>query len=192
MKKHGLLLVKSNPPIQLEEEFNAWYDSEHLPERLSVPGFNSANRLVEVEDKRSYLALYELDSVAVLDTPAYLRFSGENFTPWTKRIVPACNFVRVVAQLVRSKGAPQSQPSHTLLLQLQIDCDKEIETSIDDALEKLSHANVYRIRVFQVLEVAETEIYCVMDGNGPLDELLKITDFAAGVTQISSHIYIPY
>lgn len=192
MKKDGLLLVKSNPPVQLEEEFNAWYDSEHLPERLSVPGFNSASRLVEVEDKRSYLALYELDSVGVLDTPAYLRFSGENFTPWTKRIVPACNFIRVVAQLVRSTGAPQPHPSHTLLLQLRIDCDKEVETWIDDALAKLSHSNVFRIRVFQVLEIEETEIFCVVDGNGPLDELLGITDFGAGVTQVSSHIYIPY
>lgn len=192
MKKDGLLLVKSNPPAQLEEEFNAWYDSEHLPERLSVPGFNSAIRLVEVEDKRNYLALYDLDSVGVLDTPAYLRFSGENFTPWTKRIVLACNFIRVVARLVRSAGAPQPHPSHTLLLQLRIDCDKEVETSIDDALAKLSHANVCRIRVFQVLEIEETEIFCVVDGNGSLDELLEITDFADGVTQISSHIYIPY
>jgi len=28
----------------MEEEFNAWYDSEHIPERLSIAGFRSARR----------------------------------------------------------------------------------------------------------------------------------------------------
>jgi len=38
----------------MEEEFNAWYDSEHLPERLAIPGFRSAR-------EGKYLATYELD-----------------------------------------------------------------------------------------------------------------------------------
>lgn len=82
----GLLLTLTEPPPAMEEEFNAWYDEEHLPERLSIPGFRSARRWV-AEVRRGegkYLATYELDSAAVLDSAAYLaRF--RNQTPWSKR-----------------------------------------------------------------------------------------------------------
>jgi hypothetical protein len=76
----------TEPPPQMAEEFNAWYDLEHLPERLSVPGFRSARRWV-LDGKPGdgkYLATYELDSLAVLTSPAYLaRFA--NPTPWSRR-----------------------------------------------------------------------------------------------------------
>jgi hypothetical protein len=81
MAHRGLLLTLTEPPPAMEEEFNAWYDEEHLPERLAIPGFRSALRWVS---GRSYLATYELDSPGVLESPAYLaRF--QNQTPWSRR-----------------------------------------------------------------------------------------------------------
>jgi hypothetical protein len=77
----GLLLTLTEPPAAMEEEFNAWYDEEHLPERLAIPGFRSARRWVF---ERTYLATYELDSAKVLQSPAYLaRFNNQ--TPWSRR-----------------------------------------------------------------------------------------------------------
>jgi hypothetical protein len=84
--KRGLLLTLTEPPPAMEEEFNAWYDEEHLPERLAIPGFRSAQRWVAdvSPGKGKYLATYELDSAAVLESSAYLaRF--QNQTPWSKR-----------------------------------------------------------------------------------------------------------
>lgn len=79
--KRGLLLTLTEPPPAMEEEFNAWYDTEHIPERLAIPGFRSARRWVA---DRTYLATYELDSAKVLQSPAYLaRF--QNQTPWSRR-----------------------------------------------------------------------------------------------------------
>jgi hypothetical protein len=86
MTRLGLLLTLTEPPPAMEEEFNAWYDEEHLPERLSIPGFRSARRWVAdvAPGGGKYLATYELDSAAVLSSPAYLeRF--RNHTPWSKR-----------------------------------------------------------------------------------------------------------
>jgi len=77
----GLLLTLTEPPPAMEEEFNAWYDEEHLPERLAIPGFRSARRWVS---ERTYLATYELNSAAVLTSRQYLSFF-ENPTPWTRR-----------------------------------------------------------------------------------------------------------
>ncbi len=82
----GLLLTMTEPPPAREEEFNAWYDSEHLGERLAITGFRSARRwLADVAPgEGKYLATYELDSPAVLYTPEYLaRFEGAS--PWTRR-----------------------------------------------------------------------------------------------------------
>ena len=50
----------SDPPAEFEEEFNAWYDTEHVPERLGIPGFESGLRYVSADRPRRYLALYDL------------------------------------------------------------------------------------------------------------------------------------
>ena len=70
----------------MEDEFNAWYEDEHLPERLAIPGFRSARRWIAEgrPGEGKYLATYELDSPGVLRSPEYLaRF--ENPTPWSRR-----------------------------------------------------------------------------------------------------------
>lgn len=102
MTRLGLLLTLTEPPPAMEEEFNAWYDEEHLPERLSIPGFRSAQRWVAdvAPGEGKYLATYELDSAAVLSSPVYLeRF--RNQTPWSKRCLgKAVVFKRWVCEQV--------------------------------------------------------------------------------------------
>jgi hypothetical protein len=84
--RRGLLLTLTAPPAGMEEEFNAWYDTEHIPERLAIPGFRSARRWVA---GRSYLATYELESAAVLQSPAYLA-RYRNQSPWSRRCLAKC------------------------------------------------------------------------------------------------------
>ncbi|MDB5510687.1 MAG: hypothetical protein JWR08_170 [Enterovirga sp.] len=86
MSQKGILLVTMQPPPALEEEFNAWYDTEHVPERLAVPGFESGIRFVCVSGSPRYVALYDLNTVDVLDGAEYARVSGEHFSPWTRRV----------------------------------------------------------------------------------------------------------
>jgi len=93
----GLLLTMTEPPAQMEEEFNAWYDTEHLPERLAISGFTSARRWVDPQATAGtgkYVATYELDSPQVLETPEYLAHVGDNFTPWSKRCLSRCVLFR--------------------------------------------------------------------------------------------------
>ena len=86
MSRRGLLLTMTEPPPSMEEEFNAWYDNEHLPERLSIRGFRSARRWVAdcKPGEGKYLATYELDSLAVLSSREYLAFF-EKPSPWSQR-----------------------------------------------------------------------------------------------------------
>jgi hypothetical protein len=73
----GLLVAMMNPPAD-EAAFNAWYDEEHVPLRLGVPGFLSGRRYqaAEAEGPR-YLALYDLASVEVLHSDPYKRLWRE-------------------------------------------------------------------------------------------------------------------
>jgi hypothetical protein len=86
MTKRGLLLTITEPPAAMEEEFNAWYDTEHLAERLAIPGFRSARRWVMdcTPGQGKYLATYELDSLSILSSREYLS-CFENQSPWSRR-----------------------------------------------------------------------------------------------------------
>lgn len=118
--KRGLLLTMTEPPPHMEEEFNAWYDDEHMAERLAIPGFRSARRWVAdlPPGEGKYLATYELDSAAVLASPAYLERLN-NPTPWSKRCLGACvRFRRWACEQTAPGDADPNAGSRALLLAL--------------------------------------------------------------------------
>lgn len=120
--KRGLLLTMTEPPPAMEEEFNAWYDEEHLPERLSIAGFRSACRWVAevAPGEGRYLATYELDSAAVLSSPEYLaRFAGA--TPWTRRCLGKAVLFRRWACEQTDPGEADPHPMARTLLVLASD-----------------------------------------------------------------------
>lgn len=82
----ALLLVMMDVDPSVEEEFNRWYDEEHVPERLAMPGFISGRRFKAVEGGPKYLALYELESPEALQSEVYLRFVSSDRTEWTRRM----------------------------------------------------------------------------------------------------------
>jgi hypothetical protein len=73
-----------------EDEFNDWYDQEHIPERQRVPGFLSCQRWIGAENPKHSVATYDLDSLAVLKSAPYLAIGGENLSPWSKRLTARC------------------------------------------------------------------------------------------------------
>ena len=82
----GFLLVTMQPPPALEDEFNAWYDTEHIPERLAVPGIETALRFVCTDGHPRYLAMYDLANFEVMSSPDYLKVAFDKSSPWTKRV----------------------------------------------------------------------------------------------------------
>lgn len=56
-------MAQCNAFDQREEDFNNWYDSQHLPDMLKIPGFVSAERFTLVGDGPfRFLAIYEMDT----------------------------------------------------------------------------------------------------------------------------------
>jgi len=58
----ALFVVKATIPKEREEEFNRWYNEEHVPQFLQFNGAVSARRYKAIlgEDKYQYMAVYEL------------------------------------------------------------------------------------------------------------------------------------
>lgn len=71
----GVLVVQTDPAAGREADFHRWYDSVHIPEILSTPGFVHGARFRRIEgagtgagdDWRSYLAIYQIRAENVAD-----------------------------------------------------------------------------------------------------------------------------
>jgi hypothetical protein len=86
-RAHGLLAAMMEPDASREEEFNDWYDLEHVPQLSGVEGILTATRWICVEGWPRYLATYDLQHVDVLASDAYRQATGGRFTPWSQRIL---------------------------------------------------------------------------------------------------------
>ena len=69
------------------EEHDRWHTHEHLPERLSIPGFLRGTRWTATAGEPRYMVLYEVRDLAVLASEAYLARLNDP-TPWTRRVMP--------------------------------------------------------------------------------------------------------
>jgi hypothetical protein len=85
-KPYGILLVGFNYSNVAEDEFNDWYDLEHVPERERTRGFINAQRWLGAADPKIAVASYDLESLDVLQTPAYKAIGGANLSVWSKRM----------------------------------------------------------------------------------------------------------
>jgi hypothetical protein len=84
---YGLLGGGFDSSRAAQDEFDEWYDTEHIPERLRIPGFINAVRWIGTQNPRLSLALYDLERLDVLKKPEYRAVSPENFSPWARRIL---------------------------------------------------------------------------------------------------------
>ena len=85
-ERYGLLVAGFHYPNIAADEFDDWYDTEHIPERMGVKGFLNAQRWVAPDGSKTALATYDLESLAVLQQPEYVVRKAEGKTAWSRRI----------------------------------------------------------------------------------------------------------
>ena len=124
----GLLAVWTDIAPEAESEFNEWYNTEHIPQLLGVPGFLSGRRYRAVEGEPRYLALYELAIPEVLKTDAF-REVRESPTEWSKKIIPLFRNTAIgeYRQLFSCSNHPAPEAEYVLTVRLNIPADKEEE-----------------------------------------------------------------
>ena len=87
LESMGLLVAGFDSSPVAEDEFDDWYDTEHVPERRAVPGFVNCERWTGADNPRISIATYDLASLGVLKSDAYRAIAGENLSPWSKRVI---------------------------------------------------------------------------------------------------------
>jgi hypothetical protein len=102
----GVLAIWSDAVPEHEDEFNDWYTSQHLPERVGVPGFRRGRRYVkDAGGELKYFTLYETADIAVLESAPYLERLNHP-TEWTRRAMPFFrNGSRAAMVVASSAGA---------------------------------------------------------------------------------------
>jgi hypothetical protein len=83
VRANGLLLFGMEPKDVTEDEFQGWYETEHLPRLTALAGVQSVRRLRSVQGSPRFYAVYELDEPGVCLSAAWEEAA---ITPWTIRM----------------------------------------------------------------------------------------------------------
>ncbi len=86
MSDPGILAIWNDCRAGRETEFETWFQGEHLPERLAVPGFLFGRRHQAISGTSGYFNFYLVESPAVLTSKPYLE-RLDNPTPMTRKIM---------------------------------------------------------------------------------------------------------
>ena len=101
----GILLSQMDSPPGQEREFHDWYDTEHIPDRLVIPGFAAASRYEITDGAPRWLVIYELDDLAAFDRPEYVRLKTEPSERTRTMLASVTGFTRYTCDLRREAGA---------------------------------------------------------------------------------------
>jgi hypothetical protein len=82
----GILAIFNDCRPGREAEFEAWFQGEHLQERLAVPGFLFGRRHQAISGSAGYFNFYVVEGPEVLTSQPYLE-RLDNPTPMTRRIM---------------------------------------------------------------------------------------------------------
>lgn len=103
----GALVIWHSMTPEGDRDMIRWHDTEHVPERVSVPGFLRGRRYAHGSRALSYLDLYETSSVETIRSAPYLERLNHP-TPWTQRVLPHFrDTVRLGCRVVTSVGLGQ-------------------------------------------------------------------------------------
>ena len=91
-----------------------WHSTEHLPERLAIPGFLRGTRWIATHGGPRYMVVYEVDDLATLSSPAYLeRLNAPS--AWTSRLMPHYRGMRRTFCTVAASAGSATAPVARLM-----------------------------------------------------------------------------
>jgi len=101
----GILAIWNDVNPGREADFDRWFQTEHLVERLGVPGFLYGRRHEAISGANRYFNLYVVEGPEVLISKAYLE-RLDNPTPMTRMIMSEVfiNMNRTICRRVARRG----------------------------------------------------------------------------------------
>ena len=159
-----------------ELRFLEWHNCEHMPERVSVPGFREGRRYRALDETARYLMMYFTEGAHVLESDAYIERLNDP-TPWTRESLghfrnPSRN---VYALLVDRGRASLCESPYVISIRFDVEPSAEhrLRSAIADRLVPgwTALPEVGRVRLYGIdaavsgIETAERGIHA--GGPGP-------------------------
>jgi hypothetical protein len=100
----GAITIWQDVRPEAREDFFAWHNGEHIPERVGIPGFLRGRRYGALAGAPEFFTLYETAGPEVHTSAAYFERLN-NPTPQTRRVAPSMiNNVRSLCCVEWSRG----------------------------------------------------------------------------------------
>jgi hypothetical protein len=114
----GILAIFNDCRAGREADFEAWFQGEHLLERLAVPGFLYGRRHQAISGSSGYFNFYLVESPDVLMSKPYLE-RLDNPTPMTRKVMSQIfvNASRTLCRRTLRRGVFRGASSMTRLTQ---------------------------------------------------------------------------
>jgi hypothetical protein len=147
VKGGGLLCVMNDiAPACNRRDYEAWYQRDHVPDRLGIPGFLHARRYRRLDGPRAeFLTFYETASPLVLCSAPYLKRLAEP-TDWTARIMAYFRTMsRSICRVVMDEGQAGAGGVLALIAQQEAP-PADLEAQLAAMLEQ---SGVTRVRLWQ-------------------------------------------
>ena len=129
---NGTLAVWSGIDAEAEDDYNAWYEREHMFERVSVPGIRRARHYQTVSGAPRFFTYFEMDAPSVITSGVYLEQTN-NSSPWTQRILPHFRDVnRTASRVVRRLGRGFGAAAMTIRFALVDGADPALARALSD------------------------------------------------------------
>lgn len=131
----GVLAIWNGITPEVEADFVAWHVREHIPERVSLPGFLRGRRYIATEGTPRYFNFYETASPADLASGAYLaRLNAP--TDWTRRVVSHfTDTTRTVCKVAHSCGLGEGGWIETIRINAMPDAERFRQDMLDKVLQ---------------------------------------------------------
>lgn len=125
----GAMIVVYDFSAIERDEFNDWYDTEHIPQRLGINGFMNAQRWLAIDNPKLSVVTYDVQCADVLRSPAYQAITGAASSPWTRRINKKCKLVAryVGEQILPGDRTGPEEAKGLLLLAMNVNAAVEEE-----------------------------------------------------------------
>jgi hypothetical protein len=185
----GLFYVYTEPGTTDEAEFHDWYDNELGPARLAVPRFRGVQRYRALDEQTpTWLALYELDSPEVIDSPGYQALAGQA-SDRDKAVFAALGTLeRRVFEQISEDGSPVGRPAPMILaVSLSVPADREAdlaawytEEHIPMLLEVPGWRRIRRYRLVRGLDGPGPDFLSLHELAGP--EVLEEPGYRAAIS----------
>jgi len=132
----GMIVIWNDIKEEMRDEFVQWHSIEHLPERVSIPGFIAGQRWYGEYASPQYLTTYVTQNAGVLTSDPYIQRLNDP-TPWTLKTVAAFrNTCRAAGEVIWESGSKKGYGGHILAIQIT---ELEDQTILTEHLNSLAN-----------------------------------------------------